>query len=151
MNQVLKAKKIKNIMKNTRSSRPALFKTTQNRKSVELLEDYVEAIYETINLKGIVKNVDLCKFFGVSNATVSKNIQRLIKAKLVKSEKYKSIFLTDAGKKLAQKSNARHEILYKFLIKLGISKKTAETDSEGMEHHISNETLNMMKKYIQSN
>ncbi len=138
-------------MKNTRSSRPALFKTTQNRKSVELLEDYVEAIYEIVNLKDIVKNVDLCKFFGVSNATVSKNIQRLIKAKLVKSEKYKSIFLTDAGKKLAQKSNARHEILYKFLIKLGISKKTAETDSEGMEHHISNETLNMMKKYIQSN
>ena len=138
-------------MKNTRSSHPSYFKTTQSRKSLELLEDYVEAIDEILNKKGSVKNVDLCKFFGVSNATVSKNIKRLIKAKLVQSEKYKSIFLTGDGKKMAQKSNARHEILYSFLIKLGISRKTAETDSEGMEHHTSNETLNMMKKFIKAN
>ena len=67
-------------MKTTRSSSPQLFKTTQSRKSIELLEDYVEAIDEILNKKGSVKNVDLCKYFGVSNATVSKNIKRLIKA-----------------------------------------------------------------------
>ena len=85
-------------MKTTRSSSPQLFKTTQSRKSIELLEDYVEAINEILNAKGSVKNVDLCKYFGVSNATVSKNIKRLIKAKLVESEKYKNIFLTPHGK-----------------------------------------------------
>ena len=138
-------------MKHTRSSSPLYFKTTQSTKNAELLEDYVEAIDEILNKKGSVKNVDLCKFFGVSNATVSKNIKRLIKAELVDSEKYKNIFLTKNGKKLADQSNTRHQILFNFLIKLGISRKTAETDSEGMEHHISDETLKVMKKFIQSN
>lgn len=138
-------------MTTTRSSNPQLFKTTQSRKSIELLEDYVEAIDEILNKKGSVKNVDLCKYFGVSNATVSKNIKRLIKAKLVESEKYKNIFLTLQGKKLAKKSNSRHEILFNFLTKLGVPRKIAEIDSEGMEHHISKQTLNMMKKFNNAN
>jgi len=138
-------------MKNTRSSSPQYFKTTQGRKSIELLEDYVEAINEIINKKGSVKNVDLCKYFGVSNATVSKNIKRLIKAGLVESEKYKQIFLTTSGKKLADQSNIRHEILFEFLTKLGVPRKVAEIDSEGMEHHVSKETLVMMKKFNNAN
>ena len=138
-------------MKNTRSSSPQYFKTTQSRKSIELLEDYVEAINEIINKKGSVKNVDLCKYFGVSNATVSKNIKRLIKAGLVESEKYKQIFLTTSGKKLADQSNIRHEILFEFLTKLGVPRKVAEIDSEGMEHHASKETLVMMKKFNNAN
>ena len=138
-------------MKHTRSSSPIYFKTTQSRKSTELLEDYVEAIDEIFNKKGSVKNVDLCKFFGVSNATVCKNIKRLIKAQLVESEKYKNIFLTKNGKKLANQSNERHQIVFNFLTQLGVSRKTADTDSEGMEHHISEETLRIMKKFIKSN
>ena len=134
-------------MKITRSSSPQNFITTKNRKSIELFEDYVEAINEILLKKGSVKNVDLCKYFGVSNATVSKNIQRLIKEELVESEKYKNIYLTKNGKILAEKSNIRHEILYKFLTKLGVPNKIAEIDSEGMEHHISKETLNMMKRF----
>ena len=113
-------------MTTTRSSSPQLFKTTQSRKNIELLEDYVEAINEILNTKGSVKNVDLCKYFGVSNATVSKNIKRLIKAKLVESEKYKNIFLTPLGKRLAEQSNTRHEILFNFLTKLGVARKIAE-------------------------
>ena len=58
-------------MKITRSSSPQNFITTKNRKSIELFEDYVEAINE-ISKKRFVKNVDLCKYFGVSNATVVK-------------------------------------------------------------------------------
>ena len=138
-------------MKNTRSSHPSYFKTTHSRKNAELLEDYVEAINEIFIKKGCVKNVDLCKYFGVSNATVCKNIKRLIKEELVKSEKYKNIFLTKNGQSLAKKSNTRHEILYKFLTKLGVSDKIAEIDSEGMEHHTSAETLNIMKKFNNSN
>jgi DtxR family manganese transport transcriptional regulator len=115
-----------------------------------MIEDYVEAIQEIIREKKEAKNVDLSKYFGVSNATVNKNIKRLIKEKLATSEKYRSIYLTKKGMDLADKSNARHEILYKFLIKLGVSKKTAEEDSEGMEHHISEETLKLMKSFIAS-
>ena len=138
-------------MKITRSSSPENFSATKSRKNIELFEDYVEAINEINLKKGFVKNVDLCKYFGVSNARVCKNIKRLIKEELVKSEKYKNIFLTKVGKMLAEKSNTRHEILYKFLIKLGVPNKVAEIDSEGMEHHISTETLSIMKKFNNSN
>jgi len=138
-------------MKITRSSSPENFSATKSRKNIELFEDYVEAINEINLKKGFVKNVDLCKYFGVSNATVCKNIKRLIKEELVESEKYKNIFLTKVGKMLAEKSNTRHEILYKFLIKLGVPNKVAEIDSEGMEHHISTETLSIMKKFNNSN
>ena len=135
----------------SRSSSPENFSTTKTRKNIELFEDYVEAINEINFNKGFVKNVDLCKYFGVSNATVCKNIKRLIKEELVESEKYRSIFLTKAGKILAEKSNTRHEVLYKFLTKLGVPIRIAEIDSEGMEHHVSKETLNMMKKFNNSN
>ena len=138
-------------MKISRSSSPENFSTIKTRKNIELFEDYVEAINEINFNKGFVKNVDLCKYFGVSNATVCKNIKRLIKEELVESEKYRSIFLTKAGKILAEKSNTRHEVLYKFLTKLGVPIRIAEIDSEGMEHHVSKETLNMMKKFNNSN
>ncbi|MBL61664.1 MAG: transcriptional regulator [Candidatus Pelagibacter sp.] len=138
-------------MKISRSSSPENFSTTKTRKNIELFEDYVEAINEINFNKGFVKNVDLCKYFGVSNATVCKNIKRLIKEELVESEKYRSIFLTKAGKILAEKSNTRHEVLYKFLTKLGVPIRIAEIDSEGMEHHVSKETLNIMKKFNNSN
>ena len=138
-------------MKISRSSSPENFSTTKTRKNIELFEDYVEAINEINFNKGFVKNVDLCKYFGVSNATVCKNIKRLIKEELVESEKDRSIFLTKAGKILAEKSNTRHEVLYKFLTKLGVPIRIAEIDSEGMEHHVSKETLNIMKKFNNSN
>jgi DtxR family manganese transport transcriptional regulator len=55
--------------------------------------------------------------------------------------------LTDKGKKLAAISKEKHEIVYQFLIKLGVSKKTAQYDSEGIEHHVSDETLKLMKNF----
>ena len=59
----------------------------RNQNKNEILEDYVEAINEINLKKGFVKNVDLCKYFGVSNATVCKNIKRLIKEELERFDK----------------------------------------------------------------
>ena len=135
-------------MKKTRFSSPRYFKLSKKQNSNEILEDYVEAIEEISKDKKDVKNIDLSKHFGVSNATVNKNIKRLIKSKVVTSEKYRSHQLTTNGKKLALDSNARHEIVFKFLRKIGVPKKIAEEDSEGMEHHISLQTLKIMKAFI---
>jgi DtxR family manganese transport transcriptional regulator len=55
--------------------------------------------------------------------------------------------LTNEGKRLAQISKEKHEIVYNFLLSLGVSKKTAQYDSEGIEHHVSDETLKIMKKF----
>ena len=123
------------------------YSNIRNQNKNEILEDYVEAIQEISEIKGDVKNADLSIHFGVSQATINKNLKRLISSKLATSEPYRSIFLTDEGKKLATISKEKHEIVYQFLIKLGVSKKTAQYDSEGIEHHVSDETLKLMKNF----
>tara|TARA_B100000035_G_scaffold113803_1_gene96506 strand:- start:1245 stop:1643 length:399 start_codon:yes stop_codon:yes gene_type:complete len=123
------------------------YSNIRNQNKNEILEDYVEAIQEISELKGDVKNADLAIHFGVSQATINKNLKRLISSKLATSEPYRSIFLTDEGKKLAAISKEKHNIVYQFLIKLGVSKKVAQYDSEGIEHHVSDETLKLMKNF----
>jgi|TARA_B100000902_G_scaffold357520_1_gene372060 DtxR family manganese transport transcriptional regulator len=123
------------------------YSNIRNQNKNEILEDYVEAIQEISELKGDVKNADLAIHFGVSQATINKNLKRLIGSKLATSEPYRSIFLTDEGKKLAAISKEKHNIVYQFLIKLGVSKKVAQYDSEGIEHHVSDETLKLMKNF----
>ena len=119
---------------------------TQNKK--EILEDYVEAISDLIKSRWEARNTDLASHFGVSKPTINKNIKRLVSLKLVDAKPYRSIFLTDKGMILAEQSKDKHEIVLNFLLKLGISKKIAQEDSEGIEHHVSSETLSIMKKYI---
>ena len=123
------------------------YSNIRNQNKNEILEDYVEAIQEISEIKGDVKNADLAIHFGVSQATINKNLKRLISSKLATSEPYRSIFLTDKGKQLAAISKEKHNIVYQFLIKLGVSKKVARYDSEGIEHHVSEETLKLMKSF----
>jgi len=123
------------------------YSNIRNQNKNEILEDYVEAIQEILEIKGDVKNADLAIHFGVSQATVNKNLKRLIASKLATSEPYRSIFLTDEGRKLAAISKEKHNIVYQFLIKLGVSKKIAQYDSEGIEHRVSDETLKLMKNF----
>ena len=126
---------------------PNQYSNIRSQNKNEILEDYVEAIQEISEIKGDVKNADLAIHFSVSQATVNKNLKRLISYNLAKSEPYRSIFLTNEGKKLASISKQKHQIVYNFLVKLGVSKKIAQFDSEGIEHHVSEETLKLMKKF----
>ena len=134
-------------MSNPKYRGPNQYSKIRSQNKNEILEDYVEAIQEISEIKGDVKNADLAIHFSVSQATVNKNLKRLISYNLAKSEPYRSIFLTNEGKKLASISKQKHQIVYNFLVKLGVSKKTAQFDSEGIEHHVSEETLKLMKKF----
>ena len=134
-------------MDKSRPTSPKQYSKIRSQNKNEILEDYVEAIQEIYETKGDVKNADLAIHFSVSHATINKNLKRLINYNLAKSEPYRSIFLTNEGKKLAAISKQKHQIVYNFLIKLGVSKKIAQFDSEGIEHHVSEETLKLMKKF----
>ena len=68
-------------------------------------------------------------------------IQRLQREDLVETRPYRSIFLTDKGKALAEASQARHQIVRDFLVTIGVPASIAEEDAEGVEHHVSEETL----------
>ena len=134
-------------MSNPKYRGPNQYSKIRSQNKNEILEDYVEAIQEISEIKRDVKNADLAIHFSVSQATVNKNLKRLISYNLAKSEPYRSIFLTNEGKKLASISKQKHQIVYNFLVKLGVSKKIAQFDSEGIEHHVSEETLKLMKKF----
>jgi len=54
------------------------------------------------------------------------------------------VSLTAAGEQLAKRSKRRHDVVLQFLIAIGVNEKTAEIDAEGIEHHVSDETLTAM-------
>ena len=115
--------------------------------ATELAEDYVEAIAEQIALKGSCRAVDLARQFQVSHVTVNRTIGRLQRDGFVISEPYAPIKLTATGSRLAKAAKKRHKIVYDFLLAIGVSEATAAIDSEGIEHHVSPETLAAMKEF----
>lgn len=121
---------------------------TRRDHAAETAEDYVEAISEVLADKGVCRVTDLAKRFDVSHVTVTKIVARLKESGLVSTEPYKPLDLTDAGRRLAAKSRRRHEIVYQFLLSIGVSPGTAAADSEGLEHHVSPETLEAMRSFV---
>jgi DtxR family manganese transport transcriptional regulator len=121
---------------------------TRADHATEIAEDYVEAIADVVNLNGICRTVDLARRFGVTSVTVNRTIGRLQRDGFVETEAYGPVELTSKGKRLARVSKARHVVVLDFLVALGVPTEVAEIDSEGIEHHVSPETLKAMKKFI---
>jgi DtxR family manganese transport transcriptional regulator len=124
------------------------FERTRQDHSLETAEDYVELIQRLIAEKGEARAVDLAERLGVSPVTVGKTVKRLVREGYVKTEPYRSIFLTSKGRKLAEASERRHAIVLEFLVALGVPPKTAENDAEGIEHHVSERTLDAMQSFL---
>ncbi len=116
----------------------------------ETAEDYVEAIGQKILEQGSCRAVDLVNEFSVTHATVNNTLARLQRDGLVKTEPYRPVELTTRGRRLASAARKRHEIVERFLCRIGVSPETAAIDSEGIEHHVSPETLAAMEKVLQS-
>ena len=70
----------------------------------------------------------------------------MLREGLVETRPYRSIFLTEAGAEMARKSRERHQIVLGFLLAIGVPKDVAEIDAEGVEHHVSAETLAIFEK-----
>ena len=119
----------------------AKFDRIRRAHQSEVAEDYVEMIAELIEETGEARSVDLAARFGVTSPTVNAIIQRLQREDLVESRPYRSIFLTNAGRDLADSSRKRHKIVYDFLVSIGVPPEIAEEDAEGVEHHVSPKTL----------
>lgn len=124
------------------------FSRTRADHAIEILEDYTEAIAEIEKENGGCRVMDLARYFGVSHVSVIQVLQRLESHHFIKAGTRKPIGLTDEGYSLASESAKRHRIVLNFLLKIGVSEKTAVIDSEGLEHHISPETLECMKNFI---
>ena len=79
---------------------------------------------------------------------MSRIVGRLKQEGLLETEPYRPISLTAEGTRLAKQSKKRHQIVLDFLLSLGVDQKTAEIDSEGIEHHVSKATLAAMKRHL---
>ena len=118
---------------------------TRKAHESELAEDYVELIEDLINKEGEARIVDIANHLGISKATANQAISRLVKKGFLKSKPYRAIYLTKKGKNTALHARQRHKIVYDFLLAIGIDRETAELDSEGIEHHVGNKTLEKFK------
>lgn len=124
----------------------ARFRSTRAAHRDETAEDYVEAIDQLLSDQGEARVRDLAEMMGVSHVTVSRIVSRLQDEGLVETAPYKPIDLTKAGKRLATESRRRHEVVLEFLMAIGVPRKQAEIDAEGIEHHVSQATINAMRR-----
>jgi DtxR family manganese transport transcriptional regulator len=122
------------------------FARCREAHQTELEEDYVELIAELIATRGEARAVDISRALGVAQPTVAKTIGRLTRDGLVRTEPYRSIFLTEKGRAMATRARERHKIVRDFLCAIGVGPETAGIDAEGMEHHASDETLRVFAR-----
>jgi Mn-dependent DtxR family transcriptional regulator len=112
------------------------------------VEDYLEQILDLINTKGYARVADIALGLRISQASVTNMVQRLDAEGLLKYEKYRGLVLTTAGETLARNIMQRHQLLTDFLRMLGIREEEIYHDVEGMEHHISPETLQAIESLL---
>ncbi len=130
------------------NEQPTDFERIRSDHRSEVAEDYLELIAAFEEENGRCRGSDLARHFSVSHATVTQTLARLEEAGLLEIEPYRSICLTRKGRTVARKSRARHEIVLSFLLSLGVSESVAAADAEGIEHHVSDETLRCLKKFM---
>ena len=126
------------------------FRRSRRDRAAETTQDYVEAIADLAAARGQARVVDLARRLGVTHVTGTRTLARLQAAGYVSTQPYRAIFLTEPGRTLATECKRRHETVVAFLLSLGVPERAAELDAEGIEHHVSPETLaafeNALKK-----
>ncbi|WES69943.1 manganese-binding transcriptional regulator MntR [Superficieibacter sp. HKU1] len=125
------------------------FRQVREAHRRELIDDYVELISDLIREVGEARQVDMAARLGVSQPTVAKMLKRLASVGLIEQIPWRGVFLTPEGEKLAEESRQRHQIVENFLLVLGVSPDTARRDAEGIEHHVSEETLEKFRQFSQ--
>lgn len=112
------------------------------------VEDYLERIHQLIEEKGYARVSDIAKALGLSRPSVSVMVQRLDRLGLLDYEKYRGLRLTKAGREAALRIRRRHATLTEFFTLLEIAPDIIERDVEGIEHHISSETLRRIELLV---
>jgi DtxR family transcriptional regulator, manganese transport regulator len=113
-----------------------------------LSEDYVELIADLIASQGEARPTDIARRLGVSHATAIKTIARLKREGLAVSRPYRGVFLTETGQRLAERVRRRHRMVVDLLLAIGAPAEAAEQDAEGIEHYVSDATLEAFGRFL---
>lgn len=114
-------------------------------------EMYLETIYILTKKNEVVRSLDVAEYMGFSKPSVSRAVGLLKNGKYILVDKNGHITLTEIGLQVAQKIYERHTLLTEYLVRLGVSEKTASEDACKMEHDISDESFEAIKKHINNN
>jgi Mn-dependent DtxR family transcriptional regulator len=112
-------------------------------------EDYLERIHELIEQKGYARVVDIASSLKVRQASVTSMVQKLAEAGYLQYEKYRGLLLTEKGREVARKIQNRHTTLSRFFSLFGVDAETQRLDIEGIEHHLSPATQQMLADLAQ--
>lgn len=118
------------------------------------MEDYLEKIYELMKDKGYARVSDIASSLAVQPSSVTKMLQKLDDQEYVTYEKYRGIVLTKSGEQMGKAMIERHAMLEDLLRMLGIQEDTIRVDVEGIEHHVSPQTVTQLyylMQFFQSN
>jgi len=112
-------------------------------------EDYLERIHELIERKGYARVVDIASSLKVRQASVTNMVKKLGEEGYLKYEKYRGLVMTDKGREVARRIQSRHATLSRFFSLFGLDPETQRLDIEGIEHHLSPATLEMLADLAQ--
>lgn len=113
------------------------------------MEDYLERIYKLIDEKGYARVSDIAEGLEVHPSSVTKMIQKLDKDEYLIYEKYRGLVLTSKGKKMGKRLVDRHKLLEEFLTMIGVSDEHIYTDVEGIEHHLSWDSITHIETLVE--
>jgi DtxR family Mn-dependent transcriptional regulator len=112
-------------------------------------EDYLEAILMLKERTGQVHSIDIVNQMGYTKPSISIAMKHLRESGCIRMDEAGCITLTDAGRDIAERIYARHRLLTEFLLRLGVSEKTAAADACKIEHDLSDETFEKLRKYME--
>jgi Mn-dependent DtxR family transcriptional regulator len=113
------------------------------------MEDYLEKIYKLIDEKGYARVSDIAEGLEVHPSSVTKMIQKLDKDSYLVYEKYRGLILTSKGKKMGKRLVDRHQLLEEFLTVLGVNEENIYKDVEGIEHHLSWDSITCIETLLE--
>jgi DtxR family manganese transport transcriptional regulator len=125
------------------------FRQAREARRQERVDDYVELIADLIRDTGEARQVDIAARIGVAQPTVAKMLKRLVEAGYVVQKPYRGIFLTEDGERLAEASRSRHQLVEQLLLAVGVDQDSARRDAEGIEHHVSEATLQAFARFLE--
>ena len=126
------------------------FGRAREARAASMLEDCTELIADLHAASGEARMTDIASHLGVAHPTASKTIARLKREGLAVSEPYRGVFLTPAGRAMAERSRQRHRLVVDLLIAVGAPAEAAEADAEGIEHYVSQATLEAFGAYLKN-
>lgn len=112
------------------------------------MEDYIERIYNLIETKGYARVSDIAEELLVHPSSVTKMVQKLDRDNYLDYEKYRGFVLTEKGTKIGKKLVKRHDLLEEFLEIIGVDRENIYEDVEGIEHHLSWNSIDRMEDLI---